>query len=61
MEDQYLRLLFNAHIVRIVPADVLANSAGIRVWEYEKAMPVAYSETDSQVFVQDQVRSPGPG
>jgi transcriptional regulator with XRE-family HTH domain len=55
MADQYLQLLFNAHIVRVVPADVLVNSAGILLWEYEKAMPVAYSETDlTQVFVQDR-------
>jgi transcriptional regulator with XRE-family HTH domain len=55
MEDQYLQLLFYAHIVRIVPADVIINSAGVRLWEYEKAMPIAYSETDpTQVFVQDR-------
>ncbi|SFR29492.1 Helix-turn-helix domain-containing protein [Lentzea waywayandensis] len=55
MEDQYLQLLFYAHIVRIVPADVIVNSAGVRLWEYEKAMPIAYSETDlTQVFVQDR-------
>ena len=55
MEDQYLQLLFNAHFVRIVPLDVIVNSAGVRLWEYEKAMPIAYSETDlTQVFVQDR-------
>ncbi|WP_346004610.1 Scr1 family TA system antitoxin-like transcriptional regulator, partial [Lentzea aerocolonigenes] len=55
MADQYLQLMFNAHIVRVVPADVLVNSAGILLWEYDKAMPVAYSETDlTQVFVQDR-------
>ncbi|MDX8055263.1 helix-turn-helix transcriptional regulator [Lentzea sp. BCCO 10_0798] len=55
MEDQYLQLLFNAHIIRIVSADVLVNSAGVRLWEYEKAMPIAYTETDlTQVFVQDR-------
>ncbi|WP_053733236.1 helix-turn-helix transcriptional regulator [Nocardia sp. NRRL S-836] len=54
MEDQYLQLLFNARIVRIVPAKVLINSAGVRLWEYAKAMPVAYSESDlTHVFVQD--------
>jgi hypothetical protein len=54
MEDQYLRLLFNVHLVRIVPAEVVVTSAGIRLWEYEKALPIAYSETDlTQVFVQD--------
>lgn len=55
MADQYLQLMFNAHIVRIVPADVLVNSAGILLWEYEKSMPVAYCETDlTQLFVQDR-------
>ncbi|MFD4672340.1 helix-turn-helix domain-containing protein [Lentzea sp. NPDC058450] len=55
MADQYLHLFFNAHIVRVVPADVLVNSAGILLWEYEKAMPIAYAETDlTQVFVQDR-------
>ncbi|MEU7481475.1 helix-turn-helix transcriptional regulator [Lentzea sp. NPDC042327] len=54
MEDQYLQLLFNARIVRIVPANVLINSAGVRLWEYEKALPVVYSESDlTHVFVQD--------
>ncbi|MGI5504318.1 helix-turn-helix domain-containing protein [Lentzea sp. CA-135723] len=55
MEDQYLQLLFYAHIVRIVPADVIVNSAGVRLWEYEKSMPIAYAESDlTQVFVQDR-------
>ncbi len=55
MKNQYMRLLTHARIIRIVPADVLANSAGVRLWEYDKAMPVAYTETLlSQVFVQDR-------
>ncbi|SDN74347.1 helix-turn-helix domain-containing protein [Lentzea jiangxiensis] len=55
MEDQYLQLLFNAHIVRVVPENMIVNSAGVRLWEYEKAMPIAYTETDlTQVFVQDR-------
>ncbi|MEV6239388.1 helix-turn-helix transcriptional regulator [Lentzea sp. NPDC051838] len=55
MEDQYLQLLFSADLVRLVPADVLVNSAGLRLWEYGKAMPIAYSETDlTHVFVQDR-------
>ncbi|MET9228445.1 helix-turn-helix transcriptional regulator [Lentzea sp. NPDC003310] len=54
MEDQYLRLLFNSHLVRIVPEEVVAVSAGFVLWEYEAAKSVAYSETEfSQVFVQD--------
>ena len=55
MEDQYIQLLFYAHFVRVVPADVIVNSAGVRLWEYEKAMPITYAETDlTQVFVQDR-------
>ena len=54
MEDQYLRLLFNVNLIRIVPADAPVISSGCVLWEFEKAMPVAYCETDLvQVFVQD--------
>ncbi|ANZ37502.1 hypothetical protein BBK82_17035 [Lentzea guizhouensis] len=54
MADQYLQLLFNVSTIRVVPADVPLNPAGILLWELEKALPVAYSETDlTQVFVQD--------
>lgn len=54
MEEQYLKLFFNAHFIRIVPAEVLAISACHVLWEYEKAMPIAYSETDlAKLFVQD--------
>ncbi|RAS62309.1 helix-turn-helix protein [Lentzea atacamensis] len=54
MEDQYLKLLFNAHLIRLVPAEVPAVSAGVVLWEFDKAMPVAYSDTDLvRVFVQD--------
>lgn len=54
MEDQYARLLFDTHVIRIVPRDVVVPSYGCVLWEFEKAMPVAYSETDlAQVFVQD--------
>lgn len=54
MEDQYLRLLFNSHLVRIVPEEVVAVSAGFVLWEYEAAKAVAYSETEfARVFVQD--------
>ncbi len=62
MEEQYVKLYFNAHLIRIVPAEVLAISACYVLWEYEKAMPIAYSETDlAKLFVQDQVPSQGPG
>ncbi len=54
MEDQYARLLFHARIVRIVPADVPAISAGLVLWEFDKAMPVAHSDSDlAKLFVQD--------
>ena len=54
MEDQYLRLLFNSHMVRIVPEQVVAVSAGFVLWEYEAAKAVAYSETEfARMFVQD--------
>ncbi|MGW4209784.1 helix-turn-helix domain-containing protein [Lentzea sp. NPDC004789] len=54
MEDQYARLLFDTHDIRIVPLDVVIPSYGCVLWEFEKSMPVAYSETDlAQVFVQD--------
>ncbi len=54
MEDQYARLLFNTHVIRIVPEDVVIPSSGCVLWEYEKAAPVAFGETDlAKVFVQD--------
>ncbi|PWK83052.1 hypothetical protein C8D88_112304 [Lentzea atacamensis] len=54
MEDQYLRLLFNVRMIRLVPADVPAISAGLMLWEFDKAKPVAYSDADlAKVFVQD--------
>ncbi len=54
MEEQYLKLLFNARIVRIVPADAPVIASSCTLWEYEKAMPVAFIETGlAKVFVQD--------
>lgn len=49
MEEQYLRLLFHTHIVRIVPMS--AGNGPIRysprmLFHFEKLIPVAYSETD---------------
>ncbi|WP_330277515.1 helix-turn-helix domain-containing protein [Lentzea sp. NBC_00516] len=58
MEDQYLRLLFNAHIVRIIPATNkgLAFRSKCTLFEFAKASPVAYTETDlAKVFAQDEV------
>ncbi|WP_329792617.1 helix-turn-helix transcriptional regulator [Lentzea sp. DG1S-22] len=54
MEDQYAKLLFSSHVVRIVPADVPVAWTSCVLWEYEKAMPVAFTSTDlAKVFVQD--------
>ncbi|MFD4674006.1 helix-turn-helix domain-containing protein [Lentzea sp. NPDC058450] len=56
MEDQYLRLLFNAHVVRIVPANAvgLAMQSKRTLFEFGKAAPVTYGETDvAKVFAQD--------
>lgn len=54
MEAQYRWLLRNAYMIRIVPAHVPAASAGLVLMEYDKAMPIAYSDTDlAKVFVQD--------
>jgi transcriptional regulator with XRE-family HTH domain len=56
MEDQYLRLLFNTHVLRLVPANV--NGAALHspcvVYEFDKASPVVLSDTDvAKVFAQD--------
>ncbi len=54
MEDQCARLLSEKQSVRVVPARAVVPSNGCMLWEYEKAMPVAFSETElAQVFVQD--------
>ncbi|MCP2198386.1 helix-turn-helix domain-containing protein [Lentzea flava] len=55
-EDQYLRLLFNTHIVRVVPAHVSAFRSAATLYEFGKAAPVVYTETDTaQVYAQDSV------
>jgi transcriptional regulator with XRE-family HTH domain len=56
MEDQYLRLLFNTHVLRIVPAS--ARTAALlskcTLYEFEKALPVVVTPTDTaMVFAQD--------
>ncbi|SMD17691.1 helix-turn-helix domain-containing protein [Lentzea albidocapillata] len=54
MQAQYRRLHSKAHLIRLVPADIPVLSAGFILWEYEKANPVAYSESEfARVFVQD--------
>ncbi|WP_439656326.1 helix-turn-helix domain-containing protein [Lentzea sp. HUAS TT2] len=57
MEDQYLRLLFNAHILRVVPANIrgLAFRSKCTLFEFAKASSLAYTETDlAKVFAQDE-------
>jgi hypothetical protein len=55
-EDQYLRLLFNTHILRIVPVDVCAFRSAATLYEFGKVAPVVYTETDTaQVYAQDSV------
>jgi len=55
-EDQYLRLLFNTHILRIVPADVVAFRSAVTLYEFGKAAPVVYSDTDTaKVYAQDSL------
>ncbi|MFS8095759.1 helix-turn-helix domain-containing protein [Lentzea alba] len=54
MEDQYARLLFNTHTIRIVPANAPMAATGCVLWEFEKARPVVFSETNlAKVFVED--------
>ncbi len=56
MEDQYLRLLFNTHILRVVPANVrsAAFQSKCTLYQFEKADPIVFSETNTaQVFAQD--------
>jgi transcriptional regulator with XRE-family HTH domain len=57
MEEQYLRLLFHTHILRIVPLS--AGTAPVRqsarmLFSFEKHTPLAYSENAlGQVFAHD--------
>lgn len=56
MEEQYLRLLFNTHVLRIVPASArkVAMLSKCTLFEFEKALPVVVSPTDTaMVFAQD--------
>ena len=56
MEDQYLRLLFNAHVLRVVPmsAKGLVFHSKCTLFEFRKASPLAYTETDlAKVFAQE--------
>ncbi|GAB2841536.1 helix-turn-helix domain-containing protein [Lentzea nigeriaca] len=56
MEDQYLRLLFNTHILRIVPVTAMTAALYTKrtLFEFKNASPVAYTESDlAKVFAQD--------
>ncbi|MGW4212379.1 helix-turn-helix domain-containing protein [Lentzea sp. NPDC004789] len=54
MEDQYARLLFNTHTIRIVPANAPIAATSCMLWEFDKVRAVVYSETNlAKVFVQD--------
>jgi hypothetical protein len=57
MEEQYRRLLFRTHVLRIVPESsglVGALPATYILWQYEKLAPVAFTESAlAKVFVQD--------
>ncbi|MCP2242562.1 helix-turn-helix domain-containing protein [Lentzea aerocolonigenes] len=54
MEDQYARLLFDTHVIRIVPANAPVLASDCVLWEFDKSRPVIFSDTDhAKVFVQD--------
>ncbi|MDX3663257.1 helix-turn-helix transcriptional regulator [Streptomyces sp. ID05-26A] len=57
MEEQYLRLLFETHCLRIIPMSAgiaIATRSARRLFQFEKLVPVAYSETDlAKVFAHD--------
>lgn len=56
MEDQYLRLLFNTHVLRVVPATAMkaALLSKCSLYEFEKSKPVAISaDALAMVFAQD--------
>lgn len=56
MEEQYMRLLYNTHTLRLIPAHI--SPAALRtdcvLYRFEKAAPVVFSETNmAQLFAQD--------
>jgi hypothetical protein len=56
MEEQYKRMLYRTHVLRIVPIEftALALRSKTTLFKFEKALPVAYAETDlAKVFAQD--------
>lgn len=55
-EDQYRRLLWRTHVLRVVPANICAFRSAATLYEFGKAAPVVYSESDTaQVYAQDSV------
>ena len=54
MKEQYLRLLHHTHTFRIVPDTVSTLRSPVQLFEFSKASPVVYTETDmAQVWAQD--------
>jgi hypothetical protein len=54
MKEQYLRLLHRTHVFRIVPDTVSTFHSPYQLFEFGKASPVVYTETDmAQVWAQD--------
>lgn len=57
MEEQYLRMLFHTHILRIIPMSAgaaIATRSARMLFSFEKHTPLAYSETDvAQMFAHD--------
>ncbi|HEX8869266.1 MAG TPA: helix-turn-helix transcriptional regulator, partial [Lentzea sp.] len=57
MEEQYLRMLFHTHVLRVVPMSAgvaIAMRSARRLFTFEKHVPVAYSENDlAHVFAHD--------
>ncbi|MEU0876999.1 helix-turn-helix transcriptional regulator [Lentzea sp. NPDC005914] len=54
MDEQYTRLLRSAWMVRIIPADTAVIASSCTLWEFDKALSVAFVETDlANVFIQD--------
>ncbi|MFD9702063.1 helix-turn-helix domain-containing protein [Lentzea sp. NPDC059081] len=54
MRDQYTRLSFRTHTLRIVPATAPIAATSCVLWEFEKSRPVAFCETNlAKVFVED--------
>ncbi|MGW6930576.1 helix-turn-helix domain-containing protein [Lentzea sp. NPDC054927] len=56
MKEQYLRLLHRTHTFRIVPAEISTFRSSLALFEFGKAAPVVYTESDMlQLWAQDTV------